>query len=60
MTLFGPGIQSGIIKWLQYKLQLSVAEESNCVLMLDNMTVRKCLEYDDDLRSVTDKVCKSF
>lgn len=59
---FRPGVQTDIIKWLQCKLQLSVAQERDCVLMLDEMAVRKCLEYDKGLRSfvgcVTDEVCK--
>lgn len=57
---FRPGIQADIIEWLQYKLQSSAVQERDCVLMLDEMSVKKCLEYDKGLRSfvgcVTDTV----
>jgi len=41
---------------MQCKLQLSTAQERDCVLMLDEMAVRKCLEYDKGLRSFVGEV----
>lgn len=62
-TPFRPGIQADIVNWLRCKLQSSAVQERDCVLMLDEMAVRKCLEYDKGLRSlvggVSPDVCKS-
>jgi hypothetical protein len=43
---FQPGIQTNVVKWMQCKLQSSAVQERDCVLMLDEMAVRKYLEYD--------------
>jgi len=40
---FRPGIQADIIEWLQYKLQSSAVQERDCVLMLDEMSVKNVL-----------------
>ena len=57
---FKPGIQSDVIKWLYYKLITMRDNEKECSLMLDEMQVRKSLEYDKGLCSfigcVTDVV----
>ena len=57
---FKPGIQSDVIKWLYYKLITMRDNEKECSLMLDEMQVRKSLEYDNGLCSfigcVTDVV----
>jgi hypothetical protein len=59
---FQPGIQIDVVKWMQCKLQLSAVQERDFVLMLDEMAVRKYLEYDKGLRSfignISDEFCK--
>jgi len=51
------------VGWMECKLQSVAAQERECVLMLDEMAVRKCLEYDKGLRSVvgniTEGICKN-
>jgi hypothetical protein len=59
---FQPGIQVDVIKWMQCKLKSTAAQERDCVLMLDELAVRKFLEYDKGLRSfvghITEEVRK--
>ena len=60
---FRPGIQSDMIGWMECKLHSTAAQERDCVLMMDEMAVRKCLEYDKGLQSlvgnITEGVCKN-
>jgi hypothetical protein len=51
-TAFRPGIQTDVIQWMKCKLELSTDQERDCVLMLDEMAVKKFLEYDKGLRSL--------
>ena len=53
---FKPGIQTEVIQWMKCKLQSSAPQERDCVLMLDEMAVRKYLEYDKGLRSFVGQV----
>ena len=55
---FQPGIQADVINWMQCKLQSTAVQERDCVLMLDEMAIRKCLEYDNGLRSFVGHISK--
>ena len=43
---FASGIQLDVIEWLKIKVSTLSDQEKDCVLMLDEMAVRKCLQYD--------------
>jgi hypothetical protein len=53
---FLPGIQNDVLQWLQCKLQPMALQEKDCVLMLDEMAVRRCFEYDKGIRCFVGQV----
>ena len=53
---FAPGIQYDVIKWLDIKASTLCDQEKDCVLMLDEMALRKCLQYDKGLGCIVGEV----
>jgi len=53
---FRPGVQSDVLEWLSCKIKTMTNYEKDCTLMLDEMQVRKALEYDKGLSSFLGRV----
>jgi Transposase protein len=57
---FVPGIQKDVLQWLEYKLQPLKNHERDCVLMLDEMALHSCFEYDKGLCRFVVHVSEEF
>jgi hypothetical protein len=53
---FRPGVQLDVLRWLAVKMEGMQSQEKDCVLMMDEMQVRKSLEYDRGLNTFLGRV----
>ncbi len=49
---FAPGIQHDVLQWLKLKMDGKSDYEKLCVLLVDEMQIRTCVEYDKGLRQI--------
>ena len=47
---FVPGIQHDVIEWFNVKSSTMKIQEKDCTLMIDEMQIKKCVEYDRGLK----------